>query len=103
MARDEGHATMQATAPHAPDARLRLHHLAADGAGASFAEDVRRGLTSTPKRLSPKYFYDALGSALFDAICQLPEYYLTRAEDEILARHAEEIVNAATRLTAEPL
>ncbi|MDQ3908597.1 MAG: L-histidine N(alpha)-methyltransferase, partial [Acidobacteriota bacterium] len=40
-------------------------------------------------------FYDALGSALFEAICQLPEYYLTRAEDEILSRHAEEIALSA--------
>jgi L-histidine N-alpha-methyltransferase len=50
----------------------------------AFAEDVRAGLTATPKRLLPKYFYDDLGSALFEAICSLPEYYLTRAEAEIL-------------------
>jgi dimethylhistidine N-methyltransferase len=56
---------------------------------------VRRGLTSTPKRLFPKYFYDALGSQLFEAICLLPEYYLTRAEAEIFARHAGEIVAEA--------
>ena len=58
----------------------------------SFAEDVRAGLTASPKRLLPKYFYDDLGSSLFDSICLLPEYYLTRAEDEILDRHAKEIV-----------
>src|ERR1051325_7040295 len=104
MARDGGHATKQATAPRATDARLRLHRLAGDDAApASFAEDVRRGLTATPKRLFPKCFYDALGSVLFDAICQLPEYYLTRAEDEILARRAGEIVNAAARPAFEPL
>ncbi len=57
-----------------------------------FAEDVRRGLTSNPKSLPPKYFYDALGSRLFEAICLLPEYYLTRAETEIFERHAAEIV-----------
>jgi dimethylhistidine N-methyltransferase len=60
-----------------------------------FAEDVRRGLTAGRKRLPPKYFYDALGSHLFDAICLLPEYYLTRAEAEIFERHAREIVEAA--------
>ena len=60
----------------------------------SFAEDVRAGLTASPKRLLPKYFYDDLGSSLFDSICLLPEYYLTRAEDEILDRHANEIVDA---------
>jgi L-histidine N-alpha-methyltransferase len=86
---------MQAIIPRPTDARLRLRRLTPQSdAPASFAEDVRRGLISTPKRLSPKYFYDALGSQLFEAICLLPEYYLTRAEDEILARHAEEIVAA---------
>jgi L-histidine N-alpha-methyltransferase len=78
------------------DARLCLHQLAHDddNAPASFAEDVRRGLTSSPKQLFPKYFYDALGSQLFEAICLLPEYYLTRAEDEILSRRADEIITA---------
>jgi len=60
----------------------------------SFAEDVRRGLTATPKFLLPHYFYDALGSALFSAICELPEYYVTRAEDEILRTKAAEIAAA---------
>src|SRR5437763_3238493 len=59
-----------------------------------FAEDVRRGLSATPKFLLPHYFYDALGSALFGAICELPEYYVTRAETEILARRAPEIAAA---------
>ena len=48
------------------------------------AEDVRKGLSAQPKRFLPKYFYDELGSQLFEAICLLPEYYLTRAENEIL-------------------
>jgi L-histidine N-alpha-methyltransferase len=59
-----------------------------------FAEDVRRGLSATPKFLLPHNFYDALGSALFGAICELPEYYVTRAETEILTRHAAEIAAA---------
>jgi L-histidine N-alpha-methyltransferase len=53
--------------------------------------DVRAGLTATPKTLPPKYFYDAVGSALFDEITRLPEYYPTRAETAILALHSEEI------------
>jgi len=70
---------------------LRLEALPSTG---SFAEDVRRGLTATPKVLPPKYFYDALGSRLFEAICELPEYYLTRAETEIFRAHAGEIAAA---------
>ncbi len=58
----------------------------------SFADDVRAGLTAHPKTLLPKYFYDALGSQLFEAICLLPEYYLTRAETEIFETSAAEIV-----------
>ena len=57
-----------------------------------FADDVRAGLTAQPKTLPPKYFYDEIGSTLFEAICLLPEYYLTRAEGEILAAHAGDIV-----------
>ena len=63
-------------------------------ARSDFAADVRRGLTSQPKFLLPIYFYDALGSALFDAICELPEYYVTRSETSILAASAKEIVTA---------
>jgi len=59
-----------------------------------FADDVRRGLTATPKFLLPHYFYDALGSALFSAVCELPEYYVTRAEDEILRSSGAEIAGA---------
>ena len=77
--------------------RLRVHRLAADVAGDDFAGDVRRGLTAARKFLLPKYFYDELGSQLFDAICLLPEYYLTRAESEIFARRADEIVELAAR------
>ncbi|HEY0006986.1 MAG TPA: L-histidine N(alpha)-methyltransferase [Pyrinomonadaceae bacterium] len=74
--------------------RLTVHNLVRSDLQASFAEDVRRGLSSNPRRLFPKYFYDELGSRLFDAICLLPEYYLTRAEDEILSRSAEEITSS---------
>jgi dimethylhistidine N-methyltransferase len=60
----------------------------------SFAENVRLGLSSKQKFLLPKYFYDAMGSILFEVICQLPEYYVTRTETEILKRCCGEIVDA---------
>src|SRR3989440_6414660 len=82
----------QATSEHISTDRLVIHDLARVDTRASFDEDVRAGLSLSPKRLFPKYFYDALGSHLFEAICLLPEYYLTRAENEILTRHADEIV-----------
>jgi L-histidine Nalpha-methyltransferase len=53
--------------------------------------DVRAGLTAVPKTLPPKYFYDERGSALFDDITRLPEYYLTRAETSILNQQATDI------------
>jgi len=61
---------------------------------AGLAEDVRKGLAKNPKELPPKYFYDAQGSKLFEQICDLPEYYLTRTERTILERIADEIVRA---------
>jgi len=80
-----------------PTARLSLFDLGSV-AGPGLAEDVRRGLASGPRKwLPPKYFYDELGSQLFEAICLLPEYYLTRAENEIFAGRAGEIAAAAAR------
>jgi len=58
--------------------------------------DALAGLTATPKSLPPKWFYDANGSALFEKITELPEYYPTRAERSILRGHAARIA-AATR------
>jgi dimethylhistidine N-methyltransferase len=58
---------------------------------AGFRADVLEGLSARPKRLSPKHFYDAEGSRLFEAITQLPEYYPTRTETALLARIAPEI------------
>ncbi|MGA8117585.1 MAG: L-histidine N(alpha)-methyltransferase [Actinocatenispora sp.] len=55
--------------------------------------DVLRGLTDTPKRLPPTWFYDARGSVLFDEITRLPEYYPTRAERAVLVDHAAEIAS----------
>lgn len=56
-----------------------------------FAADVLRGLKATPKRISPKYFYDSAGCALFERITDLPEYYLTRTELRILQDNATAI------------
>lgn len=61
----------------------------------AFAEDVRAGLLARPRRLPPRWFYDALGSALFEAICRLPWYRITRSESALLQRHAGPIVEAA--------
>jgi L-histidine N-alpha-methyltransferase len=80
------------TKTNEPLARLVIHNLAHRNGHAEFAADVRRGLSSNPKQLFPKYLYDSLGSRLFDAICHVDEYYPTRAENEILTRHADEMV-----------
>jgi L-histidine N-alpha-methyltransferase len=58
----------------------------------TLADDVLDGLTRPLKELAPKHLYDARGSALFDAICELPEYYQTRTERLILQTHAGDIV-----------
>ena len=69
-------------------------HLDAD-ASATMARDVRRGLMTIPKELSPKYFYDERGSQLFERITELDEYYPTRAERQILTERSAEIVATA--------
>jgi L-histidine N-alpha-methyltransferase len=61
-------------------------------ATAEFAREVRRDLALVPKQLQSKYLYDALGSSLFEAICRLPWYRITRAEHRLLVAHAAEIV-----------
>ena len=71
------------------------NHLAADSAFEALCRDVRAGLASSPKSLPPKWFYDAVGSDLFDQITRLPEYYPTRAEAEILRARAAEIASVA--------
>jgi dimethylhistidine N-methyltransferase len=65
-------------------------------ADSSFARDVRDGLTASPKSLPCVYFYDARGSLLFERITLLPEYYLTRAETEIIRERAGEIAAEAS-------
>ncbi len=72
-----------------PSGAIEFHDLAP--AAASFRDDVLSGLTRQPKQLAPKYFYDEVGSALFDAICGLEEYYPTRTETALMQRHGAEI------------
>jgi len=85
------------TSPDAPGTgRFTLdHRLPADHYQASLRADVTGGLTAVPRTLSPKWFYDERGSELFEQITALPEYYLTRAEHEILTGHAAEIATAS--------
>jgi L-histidine N-alpha-methyltransferase len=69
-------------------------HLPPHHAAEALHRDAARGLTSRPKVLPPKWFYDKTGSELFEQITTLPEYYPTRAEREILETRAAEIVAA---------
>ncbi|MFD8556533.1 L-histidine N(alpha)-methyltransferase [Streptosporangium canum] len=77
-----------------------VNHLGHDYLRQALENDVRTGLTSTPKWLPPKWFYDAAGSDLFSQITRLPEYYPTRRELAILRREALDI---ATRSGADTL
>jgi L-histidine Nalpha-methyltransferase len=69
------------------------NHLEADSAYRALRRDVLDGLRSSPKSLPPKWFYDSVGSDLFDQITRLPEYYPTRAEAEILRARSAEIAS----------
>jgi len=73
---------------------LLTRTLPEDATEAALRADVLRGLTHTPKTLPPKWFYDAHGSELFEQITELPEYYPTRAEREILVTRSGEIAAA---------
>ncbi|HEX4038473.1 MAG TPA: L-histidine N(alpha)-methyltransferase [Acidobacteriaceae bacterium] len=66
-----------------------------EAASTPLGAEIYRGLTAFPKRLSPWLFYDQRGSELFEAITELPEYYVTRTERGIFAQHADAIVEAA--------
>jgi len=72
-------------------AAIRIDSHLDGGAERTLADDVLDGLTRPFKELPPKHFYDARGAALFDRICELPEYYPTRTERAILHDTAEEI------------
>ncbi len=73
--------------------RMTIEYLLANTPSQPVADgkDVIVGLTATPKSLPPKYFYDDRGSQLFEQITQLPEYYLTRTETQILSTHSDTI------------
>ena len=70
-----------------------------DAATAQFASDVQYYLSQQPRQLPSRYFYDDLGSALFDAICRLPWYGVTRAELRLLASHGRQILSRVPDLT----
>src|ERR1700761_8199709 len=71
--------------------RFQFHDMDVAVHRRTFAQDVSRGLTAHQKWLPPKYFYDERGAQLYEEICALPEYYLYRAELEILNTYADEI------------
>ncbi|MEM6404231.1 MAG: L-histidine N(alpha)-methyltransferase [Cyanobacteria bacterium P01_D01_bin.116] len=75
------------------ESRLKVQHLPQykPKSASSAGSDVVKGLTQTPKCLSPHYLYDDRGSELFEQICELPEYYVTRTEAAILQDCAEEV------------
>jgi L-histidine Nalpha-methyltransferase len=75
--------------------RLQIDVYRRSTGSAELAEDVRHGLLAQRKSLPPKYFYDDRGSQLFDAICELPEYYLRRTGQVLLERTAAQIVRTA--------
>lgn len=74
---------------------MRVNTTGNPGVPATFAEDLHRALRERPRSISPKYFYDARGSALFEQICTLPEYYPTRLEVALLEQHAPELAALA--------
>lgn len=74
-------------------------HISPEQLTAALRDDVARGLTSSPKRLPPKWFYDARGSELFERITELSEYYPTRTERALLEAHADAIADVANAQT----
>jgi dimethylhistidine N-methyltransferase len=83
---------LEKTLLHQSD-RLTIVQISDSDIADSFSQDVFNGLSANPKILLPKYFYDELGSYLFEAICCLPEYYVTRDEREIVEHSAPQIID----------
>lgn len=80
------------------DLLLKSHEIppgTSAAASARAGSDIAAGLLQSPAQISPKYFYNALGSKIFEAICLLDEYYLTRAEMSIYTAHGPAIAKAA--------
>jgi len=84
------------TVQQTSDRILIRHAKSGRGPMACLPRDARAGLAAPPRRLPPKYFYDARGSALFEEITRLPEYYLTRTERAILERVADDLIAELT-------
>ena len=79
---------------------LEWLHVARPLADDGFAEEVRRGLSESQKSLPCRFLYDEIGSSLFEQICEVPEYYVTRAERSILQEHSEAIIEMLPNDTA---
>ena len=75
-----------------PSDRITITRPRDAGEAIDFRDELRASLTETPRRIPSRYFYDDVGSELFEEICTLPEYYPTRTERAILERRAAEIV-----------
>jgi L-histidine Nalpha-methyltransferase len=75
-----------------PRRRFSIERAFDPGQESTLAEDVRRGLSRRRKSIPPKHFYDDEGSRLFEQICELPEYYLTRTEEQLLEQSAREVL-----------
>jgi dimethylhistidine N-methyltransferase len=100
VARKQRRARAERLTSRAPAAKGAAHTVRwrfEDLPEARFLDDVVAGLSRPQKALAPKYFYDALGSALFEAICRQPEYYATRAELALTRTHLEDIARFAGR------
>ncbi len=82
----------RSTRPRPLTSRFSIERIGDVAAESTLAEDVRRGLGAARKWLPPKHFYDERGSDLFDVICELPEYYLTRAEQRLLESSARDVI-----------
>ena len=78
----------------APPAGISLHNALDSGEARTLAQDAREGLARPLKELPPKHLYDTRGAALFEQICELPEYYPTRLERSILERVAADVIAA---------
>src|SRR5438105_2916127 len=80
---------------NAVQSRLKFQELSSSRRAGSIHPEVLKGLLEEPRSLPCKLFYDPVGSVLFEEICRLPEYYLTRTEQSILSANADAIGNAA--------
>jgi L-histidine N-alpha-methyltransferase len=90
--------TLESSRPRGA-AAPRIEHLGSPPSPLEFAREVAAGLSDVPRWLPSRFLYDARGSALFDQICELPEYYPTRTESAILAAHADAVAEITGPVT----